>query len=583
MGNFRSAGILSDQFGRDDRIDAVLRTRVDELLATQLDLLPADDRRKSVKAAAMLGGVEDGPGEWERMFPDGVLSKLMRTGLCLNFAVARILWSFERGIHWPRLEFWNSQFVRWDQTKRVFLLQQEMGPEIELPRLDQNPIGDGQWFVWCPFGYPEAWLGGMVRSLAPLYMRRMWVNRDKSRASELYGQGLVKAIVPADQGTSPSGEAFLEQVANRGAEPTIKVPQGGEGKNYDVEIETSAQNLYEAFREGKSDVNTDIAVLILGQPDTTEAPTGGLSHGEMKGPRQVVLNKARKDAALASALRDQVLVPMMRFNFGDPDIAPLPIYRVDPPDDDGKKAELMKKAGDGIKSLQDAGVAIDVRSTAEDFGVKQLTPEQQAKAEQEQAEKFEQQQQEGDDDPNAETPAGGLSAKKTTEEGSAALRARHALADKNVTQRYEFSGLAIAVENLEGTTRAWHDEDGNERGTTLMQFDYGFLESHMGADGEEIDVYIGPNEDAPFVHIVHQLKAPKYESYDEDKVFIGFDSADAARAAYVAHRSDGDQAIKAMTSVSLADFKAKLKKRKGGGMIHAKAITLNAWKRKPKR
>jgi hypothetical protein len=108
-----------------------------------------------------------------------------------------------------------------------------------------------------------------------------------------------------------------------------------------------------------------------------------------------------------------------------------------------------------------------------------------------------------------------------------------------------------------------------------MLNDYGFIEGHLGADGEELDVYIGDNEEAPNVHVIHQLKAPKYVDHDEDKIFLGWDSADGAKAAFVAHRNDGERAIKSFTILPLAEFKSKLKRRKGGGMIHARAIVVN--------
>lgn len=44
MGSFREAAILSDAFGRDDRIDGVLRTRIDALLGADLDVKAADKR-----------------------------------------------------------------------------------------------------------------------------------------------------------------------------------------------------------------------------------------------------------------------------------------------------------------------------------------------------------------------------------------------------------------------------------------------------------------------------------------------------------------------------------------------------------
>jgi len=55
-----------------------------------------------------------------------------------------------------------------------------------------------------------------------------------------------------------------------------------------------------------------------------------------------------------------------------------------------------------------------------------------------------------------------------------------------------------------------------------MHFDYGEIDGEVGADGDPLDVYLGPDPDAPFVYVVHQLKAPPFEVFDEDKVMLGF-------------------------------------------------------------
>jgi len=86
-----------------------------------------------------------------------------------------------------------------------------------------------------------------------------------------------------------------------------------------------------------------------------------------------------------------------------------------------------------------------------------------------------------------------------------------------MTER-DFAGLRIVVENPAGSTRYWHDRDGRESGSTIMRNDYGFFAGHVGADGDALDCYLGPNEAAPFVYVVHQLAAPDFKRHDEDKV-----------------------------------------------------------------
>jgi hypothetical protein len=105
-----------------------------------------------------------------------------------------------------------------------------------------------------------------------------------------------------------------------------------------------------------------------------------------------------------------------------------------------------------------------------------------------------------------------------------------------------FRGLHIHVENPAGSTRQWFDEHTGEHGETEMQFPYGEIHRTEGLDGDKVDVYVGPNENAENVYVVHQMKkrGPNgaFADEDEDKVMLGFPSQSEAVAAYLTHYSD---------------------------------------------
>jgi phage gp29-like protein len=573
-GVFRNAAILSDATGRDDRISAVTSTRVGGLLATNLDVKPADDTDKAAKLAGMLGGTEDAPGRWDRMFPQGNLAKLLRSGLHLNMGVAQIVWTLEGGMWWPRLHFWHSQFVRWDVPSESFKLQTENQGEIDLPRLDDDTEAEGNWFVWCPFGYRYAWTDGLIRSLAPMFMRRMWINRDWARYNEVHGLPITKAIAPGSGGKGSAHEEFFEAVANRGAEPTILLRQGEDGNKFDVELLEATAQTYQTFSDSKTDVNTDIAILMLGQNLTTEATGGGLGDGGAATHNLVRLDKAREDAALATELYKQVLRPWARFNFKDPNLAPRPMYRVDPPDDEISKAAVLKGLGDGIAALAVAKVPINIRSTAEEFGLLLVSEEEQAALEAVAKEEAAAKLAALPPIPPGGAPgAGGAAGGEggaPPENKPAALSAGD-LAARPIVNRYQFQGLPIAVEHARGTTRTFHDGTGAKTGESLMLNDYGFIEGAAGSDGQDLDCYVGPNEDAKNVHVVHQLAAPDYVKRDEDKVMLGFSRLDAAQTAFIGNRPDGAKAFGGMSVIPVDVFKAKLARRKSSGKIRASA------------
>lgn len=133
--------------------------------------------------------------------------------------------------------------------------------------------------------------------------------------------------------------------------------------------------------------------------------------------------------------------------------------------------------------------------------------------------------------------------------------------------RRKFAGLDVVVENPAGSVRQWYDREGKTSGSVTMKHDYGFIDGHVGKDGEEVDCYLGPNEQAQFCYVVHQLKSPNFGHHDEDKVMLGFDSEASAKEAYLAHRNDGERAYGGMSAIKLDDFKSKLERRTGTGKI----------------
>ena len=113
----------------------------------------------------------------------------------------------------------------------------------------------------------------------------------------------------------------------------------------------------------------------------------------------------------------------------------------------------------------------------------------------------------------------------------------------------KFQGLPIAVENKAGSTRQGTDADGTPW-KTRMRFDYGYIESTEGADGDGVDVYIGPKKDAGSAFVVHQ-KNPETGEYDEDKVMLGFSNKKEAKEAFEAHYDEPEKFVGPIAEVSM--------------------------------
>ena len=118
-----------------------------------------------------------------------------------------------------------------------------------------------------------------------------------------------------------------------------------------------------------------------------------------------------------------------------------------------------------------------------------------------------------------------------------------------------FAGLNVAIENPVGSTRS------GDGWSVKMSNDYGYIVGSIGVDGDAVDVFLGPNEFAPKVHVVHTKGNDV-----EDKVMLGFDSAAEAKAAFEANYSSS-KFFGSMDALSLADFTRKIFSKKLGKKV----------------
>lgn len=122
----------------------------------------------------------------------------------------------------------------------------------------------------------------------------------------------------------------------------------------------------------------------------------------------------------------------------------------------------------------------------------------------------------------------------------------------NPDEPKKFQGLEIFIENPAGSTRTGVSNSG-KKWETHMKNDYGFLKKVDGADGEGVDVYLGADDGVEFAYVVHQNN-PKTGEFDEDKVMLGFSSAEEARKAYLDHYDD-EKFFGSMTTIPMETFK----------------------------
>ena len=135
---------------------------------------------------------------------------------------------------------------------------------------------------------------------------------------------------------------------------------------------------------------------------------------------------------------------------------------------------------------------------------------------------------------------------------------------RKLSRRMKFRGMDISIETDKGEVRHWHDPHSGESGETKMRYPYGYLRRTHGMDNDHLDCFVGPEEDAEEVYIIHQRKKPDFKHWDEDKCLLGFESAKQAKAAYLMHFND-PKFFGSMDRMPVEEFKEAFIKSLNGG------------------
>jgi hypothetical protein len=122
----------------------------------------------------------------------------------------------------------------------------------------------------------------------------------------------------------------------------------------------------------------------------------------------------------------------------------------------------------------------------------------------------------------------------------------------------ELNGMKIKIENPKSSIRRGTSPDGVQW-ETKMAHHYGEFQGTEGADGDKLDVFVGPRPDSSKVFVIDQVNEDG--SFDEHKVMMGFTSEEAARAGYLANYEKGWTGLGAITEMPVGDFKAWAKSR----------------------
>lgn len=133
--------------------------------------------------------------------------------------------------------------------------------------------------------------------------------------------------------------------------------------------------------------------------------------------------------------------------------------------------------------------------------------------------------------------------------------------------RATVQGIKVVIEQPEGSIRRGVDAKGKEW-ASRMAAHYGYFEGTTGADGDAVDVFIGPFPEAPQVFVINQNNPGG--GFDEHKVMLGFADEGSARRAYLNSYERGWRGLGSIVPTTVAGLRTWLKRgnKSGPATLH---------------
>lgn len=117
--------------------------------------------------------------------------------------------------------------------------------------------------------------------------------------------------------------------------------------------------------------------------------------------------------------------------------------------------------------------------------------------------------------------------------------------------RTELHGLRIAIETAQGNRRVGKSD--GEPWSVISQAHYGELTGTRGADGDPLDVFIGPWPESELVYVINQNG--KTGRFDEHKIMLAFPDEESARKAYLNSYERGWNGLGSMLTCTIDQLK----------------------------
>lgn len=367
-GDLLRAADLCEAILGDDRVPAVLNTRINALLGAPLTFEPGRGRaRRTTRAIKALEAGED----WWTMLPETMIRQHVRWGLLLGLSYGQLVYNEypdHAGRTLPVLDFWHPQHLRQDTADRQWYATIGTFGGTEIPVAPNA----GKWVFLFPFGPDRPWAHGLWRGLARLWLMKSYALDDWARYGDAHGAPIRVGLPPAPGNETRNATPTLrKELANDLKEmagaASIVLPPG-----FDFKLVEATANTWETFQAQINMANSAIAITVLGSNLPTEVQ-GSVGTGATA-QHLVRVDYKRSDAStVAEWAHDGILVHWAYLNFGDRGLATWPTYDVEPEADKKVKVDVVKVFAEAVTAQAQPGArtvaAVDFDALAEELDI----------------------------------------------------------------------------------------------------------------------------------------------------------------------------------------------------------------------
>jgi phage gp29-like protein len=324
---------------KDTHLASILQTRKLALTGMRWDIQADGEAPADVKIAdfvrEQLAGISD--------FQDDLLDLLDAIGK--GFSVVEILWRVDAGANQVGLAD-----LRWIHPKRISFLNQMV---LRILTDDEPTAGvePKPWQVIFHRYRARSGLstrGGVLRTVALPYLLKNYALKDWAAFNEVFGMPL--RLGKYDVSATPADRAALAQALRSLGTDAAGIISANTQIEF-VEAGLKAGGAMIPYHVLFQAMNAEMSKAVLGQTLTSDTGTGGRG-GSLAMAR--VHDEVRTDlrdadaAALSRTLKDQLLRPLVGFNFGwDAPVPQFVLLTEDSPD--------LKSDSEMVKNLVDAG------------------------------------------------------------------------------------------------------------------------------------------------------------------------------------------------------------------------------------